>query len=162
MFHIGPPQVTLNFLLPEFHSRWILVYHGYYVRKATKLPIWNRMKDPPSYVYLCGPDKEHDGKWVSGAPHHPGESGPGPHGVEQLGGIPTFPGYSLPPRLFQIFRKNLLGIWKVATGPNRAIVYRSPETRDFTDARGAASDRRMASWGTSLGGLGGVKNILVG
>ena len=41
-FRIGP-QVTLNLLLPEFHSCWILVYHGYYVRKATKLPIWNRM-----------------------------------------------------------------------------------------------------------------------
>ena len=43
-FRIGPPQVTLNVLLPEFHSLWILVYHGYYARKATKLPIWNRMR----------------------------------------------------------------------------------------------------------------------
>ena len=42
-FRIGPPQVTLNLLLPQFHSRWILVYYGYYARKATKLPIWNRM-----------------------------------------------------------------------------------------------------------------------
>ena len=43
-FRIGP-QVTLNLLLPEFHSRWILVYHGCYARKATKLHIWNRMID---------------------------------------------------------------------------------------------------------------------
>ena len=42
-FCIGPPEVTLSLLLPEFHSRWILVYHGYYERKSTKLPIWNRM-----------------------------------------------------------------------------------------------------------------------
>ena len=42
-FRIGPPEVTLNLLLQEFHCRWILVYHGYYERKATKLPIWNRM-----------------------------------------------------------------------------------------------------------------------
>ena len=42
-FRIGPTQNTLNLLLPELHSRWILVYHGYYARKATKLPIWNRM-----------------------------------------------------------------------------------------------------------------------
>ena len=46
VFRIGPPQVTLNLLLPELHSRWILVYHGYYVRKATKLPILNRMAYP--------------------------------------------------------------------------------------------------------------------
>ena len=46
-FRIGPPQVTFNLLLPEFHSRWILVYHGYYARKATKLPIWNRMCNIP-------------------------------------------------------------------------------------------------------------------
>ena len=39
-FRIGHHQATLNLLLPEFHSRWILVY---YVRKATKLPLWNRM-----------------------------------------------------------------------------------------------------------------------
>ena len=38
-FRIGPPQVTLNLLLTEFNSRSILVYHGYYERKATKLPI---------------------------------------------------------------------------------------------------------------------------
>ena len=38
-FRIGPPQVTLNLLLTEFHSRGILVYHGYYARKATKLPL---------------------------------------------------------------------------------------------------------------------------
>ena len=44
-FRIGPSPVTLNLLLPEFHSRWILVYHGYYVRKATELLIWNRMKN---------------------------------------------------------------------------------------------------------------------
>ena len=29
---IGPPQVTLNFLPPEYHIPWILVYHGYYAR----------------------------------------------------------------------------------------------------------------------------------
>ena len=42
-FCIGPPQVTHNLFLTEFHGRWILVYHGCYARKATKLPIWNRM-----------------------------------------------------------------------------------------------------------------------
>ena len=41
-FSIGLPQVTLNLLLPEFHSQWSLMYNGYYARKATKLPIWNR------------------------------------------------------------------------------------------------------------------------
>ena len=45
LFRIGPPQVTLNLIMLEFHSRWILVYHGYYGRKATKLPIWNRIED---------------------------------------------------------------------------------------------------------------------
>ena len=38
-FRIGPPQVTINLLLPEFQSQGILVYHGYYARKATKVPI---------------------------------------------------------------------------------------------------------------------------
>ena len=45
-FLIGPPQVTLNLLPPEFHSQWILVYHGYYAIKATTLPIWNKMSIP--------------------------------------------------------------------------------------------------------------------
>ena len=55
-FYIGPAQVTLNLLLPESHSLWILVYHGYHVRKATQLPIWNRMQDMiccPSAVKKC-------------------------------------------------------------------------------------------------------------
>ena len=42
-FRIGSPPATLNLLPSEFHSRSILVYHGYYARKASKLPIWNRM-----------------------------------------------------------------------------------------------------------------------
>ena len=42
-FCIGPPQVTLNMLPLKFNNWWILVYHGYYERKSTKLPIWNRM-----------------------------------------------------------------------------------------------------------------------
>ena len=39
LFRIGPNQVTLNLHAPEFQSRGILVYHGYYARKATKLPL---------------------------------------------------------------------------------------------------------------------------
>ena len=38
-FYIDPPQVTLNLLPPEFLSRGMKVYHGYYARKSTKLPI---------------------------------------------------------------------------------------------------------------------------
>ena len=41
-FRIGPPQVTFNLLLPEFHSQWILVNHGFDARKARKLPIWKK------------------------------------------------------------------------------------------------------------------------
>ena len=44
-FRICPSQATLILLPPEFHSWWILVYHGYYARKETKQPIWNRMAD---------------------------------------------------------------------------------------------------------------------
>ena len=50
-FRIGPPEVTLNLFLPEFHSWWILVYNGYYARKATKLPIWNRMTNLERYLF---------------------------------------------------------------------------------------------------------------
>ena len=32
-----------NLLPLDFKSWWILVCHGYYARKATKSPIWNRM-----------------------------------------------------------------------------------------------------------------------
>ena len=49
-FRIDPPLVTLNLLLSEFHSQWILVYHGYYARKATKVPIWNRMCNTNSWA----------------------------------------------------------------------------------------------------------------
>ena len=54
---IGPPQVTLKLLLPEFHSRWILVYHGYYARKATKLPIWNRIGIHEHIKWKCPTSK---------------------------------------------------------------------------------------------------------
>ena len=36
-FRIESPQATLILLPQEFYCHLILVYHGYYVRKATKL-----------------------------------------------------------------------------------------------------------------------------
>ena len=66
-FRIGPPEVTLNLLLQEFHSRWILVYHGYYERKATKLHIWNRMIYTtlfPGPAVLCPPQRAHYSSWL--------------------------------------------------------------------------------------------------
>ena len=34
----------LNLLPLDFHRQEILLYHSYYARKSTKLPIWNKMK----------------------------------------------------------------------------------------------------------------------
>ena len=53
-FNIGPPESVLALLnphwpswicigAPEMHRRGILMYPVYYVRKALKKPIWNRM-----------------------------------------------------------------------------------------------------------------------
>ena len=45
-FHIGPPQVFHPIYPSTFPQSGNPVYHSYYVRKAPKCPIWNRMERP--------------------------------------------------------------------------------------------------------------------
>ena len=51
-FCIGPPQVSANFLQQQFHSQWILAYHGFYARKAIFF-IWNEMQNSKHQKNNC-------------------------------------------------------------------------------------------------------------